>query len=129
AGRLADRYPAGLLGGIGLALFALGLLSLSRLGHSAQDGDILWRMALCGAGFGFFQSPNNRTIVNAAPRARSGAAGGMLATARLLGQTCGAVSVAAGFHWMGVASGPMLLRCAAVAALLAAVISMLRLRV
>ena len=129
AGRLTDRHPAGLLGGIGLALFALGLLSLSMLGNSPGNADILWRMALCGAGFGFFQSPNNRTIVTAAPRARSGAAGGMLATARLLGQTCGAVSVAAGFHWMGVASGPLLLRCAAVAAVLAAVISMLRLRV
>ena len=62
------------------------------------------------------------------PATHSGAAGGMLATARLLGQTAGAVSVAAGFHWLGVGSGPMLLRCAAVAAVLAAVISMLRLR-
>jgi DHA2 family multidrug resistance protein-like MFS transporter len=129
AGRLADRYPAGLLGGIGLAVFAIGLLSLSTLGDSQGNADILWRMALCGAGFGFFQSPNNRTIVTAAPRARSGAAGGMLATARLLGQTTGAVAVAAGFHWMGLASGPTLLRAGAVAALIAAVISLLRLRV
>jgi MFS transporter, DHA2 family, multidrug resistance protein len=129
AGRLADRYPAGLLGGIGLAVFAIGLLSLSMLGDSPDNADILWRMALCGAGFGFFQSPNNRTIVTAAPRARSGAAGGMLATARLLGQTTGAVAVAAGFHWMGLASGPMLLRAGAAAALIAAVISLLRLRV
>lgn len=129
AGRLADRYPAGLLGGIGLAVFAIGLLSLSTLGDSPGNADILWRMALCGAGFGFFQSPNNRTIVTAAPRARSGAAGGMLATARLLGQTTGAVAVAAGFHWMGLASGPMLLRAGAAAALIAAVISLLRLRV
>lgn len=129
AGRLADRYPAGLLGGIGLGLFALGLLLLSLLDPSGSDADILWRMALCGAGFGFFQSPNNRTIVTAAPRTRSGAAGGMLATARLLGQTTGAVAVAAGFHWMGVASGPLLLRAAAVAAVVAAIISMLRLRV
>ncbi len=129
AGRLADRYPAGLLGGIGLAVFAVGLLSLSMLGASPGNADILWRMALCGAGFGFFQSPNNRTIVTAAPRARSGAAGGMLATARLLGQTSGAVAVAAGFHWMGVASGPTQLRAAAVAASIAAVISMMRLRV
>jgi DHA2 family multidrug resistance protein-like MFS transporter len=129
AGRLADRYPAGLLGGIGLALFSLGLLLLSLLEPGASDPDILWRMALCGAGFGFFKLPNNRTIVTAAPRSRSGAAGGMLATARLLGQTTGAVAVAAGFHWMGVASGPLLLRAAAVAAVIAAVISMLRLRV
>ena len=129
AGRLADRYPAGLLGGIGLVAFALGLLSLSMLGTSTANADILWRMALCGAGFGFFQSPNNRTIVTAAPRARSGATGGMLATARLLGQTCGAVAVAAGFHSMGLGSAPLLLRTAAVAAVVAAVISMMRLRV
>jgi DHA2 family multidrug resistance protein-like MFS transporter len=129
AGRLADRYPAGLLGGIGLALFALGLAALSILGATPGNGDILWRMALCGAGFGFFQSPNNRTIVTAAPHSRSGAAGGMLATARLLGQTFGAVAVATGFHWLGLASGPMLLRVGAAAAAVAAVISMLRLRV
>jgi DHA2 family multidrug resistance protein-like MFS transporter len=129
AGRLADRYPAGMLGGIGLVLFALGLLSLSLLGPAPGNADILWRMALCGAGFGFFQSPNNRTIVTAAPRTRAGAAGGMLATSRLLGQTAGAVGVAAGFHWMGVASGPFLLRIGAAAAAVAAVISLLRLRV
>ena len=129
SGRLADRYPAGLLGGLGLAVFAVGLLMLSLLGSDPGNVDILWRMALCGAGFGFFQTPNNRTIVTAAPRARSGAAGGMLATARLLGQTSGAVAVAAAFHSAGVGSGPVLLRAAAVAALAAAVISMLRLRV
>ena len=129
AGRLADRYPAGLLGGIGLIAFALGLLSLSLLGTAPGNADILWRMALCGAGFGFFQSPNSRAIVTAAPRSRSGATGGMLATARLLGQTGGAVAVAAGFHWMGVTSGPTLLRAAAMAAVVAAVISVSRLRV
>ena len=34
--------------------------------------DIAWRMAVCGAGFGLFQSPNNRTIVSSAPRNRVG---------------------------------------------------------
>ncbi|MFT3968092.1 MAG: MFS transporter [Sphingobium sp.] len=128
AGRLADRYPAGLLGGIGLALFAAGLVSLSFLGAASGPMDIAWRMALCGLGFGFFQSPNNRTMMSAAPRARSGAAGGMLATARLLGQTTGAVTVAAGFHWLGVGSGPVLLRMAAGAALVGALFSLSRLR-
>jgi DHA2 family multidrug resistance protein-like MFS transporter len=86
-------------------------------------------MGFRGAGFGFFQSPNNRTLLNATPRERSGAAGGMLATARLLGQTAGAVAVAAGFHRLGVDSAYLLLRTASVAAALAAVISLLRLRV
>lgn len=128
AGRLADRHPAGLLGGIGLALFAVGLFALSRLGAEPSNFAIAWRMALCGVGFGFFQSPNNRTIVAAAPRQRSGAAGGLLATARLLGQTGGAVAVAGAFHLVGVRASPGLLAAAGIAAALAAGISMLRLR-
>jgi DHA2 family multidrug resistance protein-like MFS transporter len=85
-------------------------------------------MAVCGAGFGLFQSPNNRTIVGSAPRHRSGAAGGMLATARLLGQTSGAVAVGVAFHLAGVTVGPKLLAASAVAALIAAGLSLLRLR-
>ena len=128
AGRLADRYPAGLLGGIGLAIFGAGLFLLSQLPAHPATLDIAWRMAVCGAGFGLFQSPNNRTIVSAAPKPRSGAAGGMLATARLLGQTTGAVSVGVAFHLAGVAAGPKLLLVAAIAAVVAAGISLLRLR-
>ena len=129
AGRLADRVNAGLLGGIGLAVFAAGLFFLSRLGGSPGNLDIVWRMAMCGFGFGIFQSPNNRTIVSSAPKPRSGAAGGMLATARLLGQTAGAVAVGAAFHLAGVRVTPELLLAASIAALLAAGISLLRLNV
>jgi DHA2 family multidrug resistance protein-like MFS transporter len=50
-------------------------------------------MVICGVGFGFFQSPNNRTILASAPRARAGSASGILATARLVGQTLGAALV------------------------------------
>jgi DHA2 family multidrug resistance protein-like MFS transporter len=129
AGRLSDRWPAGLMGGIGLALLAAGLFALSRLGTNPGAVSIIWRMALCGTGFGLFQSPNTRTMVSAAPRGRSGATGGMLATARLLGQTTGAVVVATGFHRLGLASGPLLLTLGAGAALLAACISLIRLGV
>ena len=128
AGRLADRVPSGLLGGVGLAVFAAGLFFLSRLGADPRNFDIAWRMGLCGLGFGLFQSPNNRTIVSSAPKPRSGAAGGMLATARLLGQTAGAVTVGAAFHLFGVRVAPNLLFAAAMAALVAAGISLLRLR-
>jgi DHA2 family multidrug resistance protein-like MFS transporter len=128
AGRLADRVRAGLIGGIGLAIFAVGLFALSQLGAHPGTFDIAWRMAVCGVGFGLFQSPNNRTIVGSAPRHRSGAAGGMLATARLLGQTSGAVAVGVAFHLAGVTVGPKLLAASAVAALIAAGLSLLRLR-
>ena len=94
AGRLAERYPAGLLGGLGLLIFAGGLVGLAWLPLHPSLIDITWRMALSGIGFGLFQSPNNRTMIAAAPRERSGGASGMLGTARLLGQTVGAALVA-----------------------------------
>ena len=94
AGRLVERYPAGLLGGIGLFIFAAGLASLAFMPDAASPLDVAWRMALAGAGFGLFQTPNNRTMIAAAPRERSGGASGMLGTARLLGQTIGAALVA-----------------------------------
>ena len=94
AGRLADKYSAGLLGGFGLLIFAAGLLSLAFLPPNPTHFDIVWRMALAGIGFGSFPSPNHRAMIGAAPRERSGGASGMLGTARLLGQTTGAAIVA-----------------------------------
>jgi MFS transporter, DHA2 family, multidrug resistance protein len=76
AGRLVERYQAGLLGGIGLVLFAAGLGSLAMLPANPTHFDVVWRMALSGLGFGLFQTPNNRTMIAAAPRERSGGASG-----------------------------------------------------
>jgi DHA2 family multidrug resistance protein-like MFS transporter len=128
AGRLADRYRAGALGGIGLAVFAAGLGLLSAIQPGASNLDIAWRMALCGLGFGFFQSPNNRAMVSSAPLHRSGAAGGALATARLLGQTAGAVTTAVFFHLAGTHATTTALATAAGLAGLAALVSLSRLR-
>jgi DHA2 family multidrug resistance protein-like MFS transporter len=127
AGRLADRHRAGTLGGIGLTLFAVGLGLMAAVRPGAGNLDIAWRMALCGLGFGFFQSPNNRAMVTAAPMHRSGAAGGALATARLLGQTAGAVTTAVFFHLAGTKAAPTALATAAGLAALAALVSLSRL--
>ena len=127
AGRLADRHRAGTLGGIGLAVFALGLGLLSMVHPGQTNWDIAWRMALCGLGFGFFQSPNNRAVVTAAPMHRSGAAGGALATARLLGQTAGAVTTALFFHLAGTNATTAALATASGLAALAALVSLSRL--
>ncbi|MDP5007943.1 MAG: MFS transporter, partial [Glaciimonas sp.] len=86
AGRLADRYPAATLSTGGLAVFTLGLGLLACLGDQASVPDILWRAFICGLGFGFFQSPNNREMLSNAPRERSGTASGVLAIARTFGQ-------------------------------------------
>jgi DHA2 family multidrug resistance protein-like MFS transporter len=127
AGRLADRYPAGILGGIGLAVFSTGLASLALLPSHPSSINIAWRMAVCGMGFGLFQSPNNRAIINAAPRERSGGASGMLGTARLLGQTVGAALVALIFGLTEEAGTGIALAIAAGLAFVAALVSCTRL--
>ena len=127
AGRLADRYPAGILGSAGMLCMSAGLALLAVFPQGGSATDFLWRMALCGIGFGFFQAPNNRTLMAAAPRARSGAAGGMLGTARLLGQTLGAAGVAILFRAYPGTGSNLILWFAAAFALAAALISMSRL--
>jgi DHA2 family multidrug resistance protein-like MFS transporter len=126
AGVLSDRISSGWLGGAGLAALAVGLLLLAMLGPHPEPLQIAWRMALCGVGFGIFQSPNNRTILSSAPRERSGGASGMLGTARLTGQTLGAALVALIF---GIAPNNgtfVALYVAAGFSAVAAVVSMMR---
>ena len=98
AGMLVERVHAGLLGGTGLTAMAAGLFLLAYLPEHPTDFDIIWRLVLCGAGFGLFQSPNNSILIASAPPERSGSASGMLATARLIGQTTGAALMALLFH-------------------------------
>jgi DHA2 family multidrug resistance protein-like MFS transporter len=93
SGRLSDHFPAGLIGGPGLAAMTLGLILLLALPVDPSFADVAWRMALAGAGFALFQAPNNRQMISSVPRQRSGAGSGMLSTSRLLGQTTGAALV------------------------------------
>ncbi len=129
AGRLADRYSSAVLGGTGLILLAVGLVLLGLLPAHPANWDIAWRMALCGAGFGLFQSPNNRTMIAAAPRERSGAASGMLSVARLMGQSIGTALVALLLAQFGIAGAVTALFTGAAFAAVAAVFSLTRLAV
>ena len=126
SGRLVERYPAGLLGGCGLAMLAAGLVLVAQLPPHPAVADVAWRMALCGSGFGLFQTPNNRTLIGAAPRARSGGASGMLGTARLMGQAIGAALVAVLLSHFARSGTGLALYLAAVFAAVAAVVSTLR---
>jgi DHA2 family multidrug resistance protein-like MFS transporter len=94
AGRLSDRYPAGVLATIGLTVFAIGNALYAMLPAHPSTLEIVFHGAICGIGFGFFQSPNNRELIGSAPRAKSSSAGGILAVSRVTGQTVGAALVA-----------------------------------
>ena len=97
AGRLADRFVPGLLGSAGLLVMAAGLALVAPLGADANAPSLVWRLALCGLGFGFFQSPNNRLIIGSAPPERSGGASGLQSSGRLIGQSFGAALMAVAF--------------------------------
>ena len=131
AGRLIGKYPDGLLGGIGMAMFATGLWLLATMPDSPSHLNMVWRMALAGSGFALYQSPNNHTIVSSAPMARSGAAGGMLSSARMTGQTLGTVILGIIFAISGGHGGHaevIALALAGACAALAGVFSILRVR-
>lgn len=88
ANRMAERYGSAALcvaGGLGLGC---GLL-LSGLVPGIAP--LAMGAALSGLGFGLFQVPNNRTLFLTVPAERSAAAGGMQGSARLIGQTMGAL--------------------------------------
>lgn len=126
AGRLVEKIHPGILGGIGMGIFATGLFLLATLPVHPTDMDIIWRLFVCGAGFGLFQTPNNSTIISSAPTNRSGGASGMLGTARLLGQTLGATLVAMIFNLMPSNSTHACLYLATGFAVIAAIVSCLR---
>ena len=128
-GRMSDRYPVGILGGIGLLLLGIGMVLLARLPASPGVADIVWRMVICGIGFGFFQTPNMKALMSSAPPHRSGSASGIVATARLTGQTTGAALAALCFALAGHDGATLALALGAGFAALGAVMSFLRLAV
>lgn len=91
AGRLSDRMPTAWLCAIGGALLAVGLGMVALWPARGNPLAVAAFAAVCGVGFGLFQTPNNRNLFMSAPPARSGAAGSLQGAARLTGQTSGAV--------------------------------------
>jgi len=125
SGMLSDRYPAGILGGIGMTVAIIALLCLAWLPPDPHYFDVAWRMALCGTGFGLFLSPNSRLVIGTAPRERAAAAGGLISTTRMVGQTLGATLVAA-LLALGLGNGPAPALVAAALALVAGLCSVAR---
>jgi DHA2 family multidrug resistance protein-like MFS transporter len=129
SGRLSDKISAGWLCAAGGICLAAGLAMAALSPPAAGLVPLVLATVLCGIGFGFFQTPNNRSMLLAAPRERSGAAGGMQGTARLSGQTAGALVMTLLFALTSVDSAPRLgLGIAALFALAGGLVSLARIR-
>jgi DHA2 family multidrug resistance protein-like MFS transporter len=127
SGRLADRMSNGLLCAAGGIVLAIGLALAAAWPVHGDLRPLVVCLMLCGFGFGMFQTPNNRNMLLSAPRERSGAAGGMQGTARLLGQTMGSVIMALLFTLTSSAVAPRIgLAAGAVLALAGGLVSATR---
>ena len=127
AGWMSDRIAPTKLGVTGMGITIAGLLLLALMPEQPSEFAIAWRLSLTAIGFGLFFAPNSRLLIGQAPRERAAAAGGLLSTSRLLGQTMAAVTVgillASG---MGLGSTPLLVSGAL--AIVAALCSLARFR-
>lgn len=113
AGWLSDRIAPTKLGVTGMSIAIVGLLFLVFLPAHARAFDIAWRLALCAFGYAMFFAPNSRLLIGQAPRHRAAAAGGLLSTSRLSGQTLGAAMVGVLLSiGLGLGPWPMLVACA-----------------
>jgi len=129
AGPLSDRWNVAIMAAIGMAVLMLGLVLMATLPEDPSTLDIVWRMMLCGLGFGGFQSPNLKTILSSAPRERSGGASGIVAMSRLVGQSIGAAMVALCLGISPTQGATWSLALAAGFAGVAGTISLVRLRI
>ena len=91
--RIGDRLSSGCLCAVGGGLLSLGLAAAALWPLEGAPQPLILCVILCGSGFGLFQVSNNRSMFESAPIARSGAAGGLQGTARLGGQTAGALLI------------------------------------
>lgn len=95
---LSAKYPASILAAIGSCIMFAALLMLTLIPDDSWLGFYAICMFCCGLGFGFIQTPNNKTILLSTPLNRSGATGAMQSGARMFGQSTGAALVAVSFH-------------------------------
>jgi EmrB/QacA subfamily drug resistance transporter len=107
AGSLADRYGSRWLAPVGLAIMALGLVQLTRLGATSSLPEMIVPLIVGGLGQGLFLSPNTNALLGATPRAEQGQASGVLATGRIVGQSLSVAVAGAVFASLGGAAAGM----------------------
>ena len=125
AGWLSDRISPSVMGVVGMVIAVAGLATVALMPTHAGHWDIAWRLSLSALGFGLFLAPNSRLMIGSAPKDRSAAAGGLLSTSRLFGQSTGAAMVGVVLA-MGLGLGPAPALVAAGLCVVAGVLSGLR---
>lgn len=126
SGDLAKKYDPNLVALSGLACLLAGMLLMANLPSDPSNGAIVWRVALCGIGFGLFQSPNNLLIMTSVSHENSSIASGLLGSSRLIGQIVGSALVAIFFNMRGAQATNISLMAGAAFSFLSLVVSYMR---
>ena len=126
AGRLMGRWPGDAIASVGLLFLGTGLALMATLPAGPGYLDIVWRLAICGIGFGLFQTPNNTLMMTIGPVHRSSAASGLNAVARFMGMALGSAVVAVILGMGGPRATVVCLEVGVVFALVGAVASIAR---
>jgi EmrB/QacA subfamily drug resistance transporter len=113
SGHLSDRMQPRLLASIGLAAMSGAMLVLSAVTIDTSLQSIVMILAVLGAGYGLFSSPNTSAVMGSVSKEALGVGSGTLSTMRFLGQSLSLVlvtfilasSISSGVPLVG--SGPM----------------------
>jgi len=105
AGRFADRVGARpfTVSGMALVTMAMGVMAWTR----PSTVPFLLLLAVVGVGMGLFTSPNNASIMGAAPEQQAGMASGVLNMTRGIGTALGLALTGSIFTVAGGDAGPM----------------------
>jgi MFS family permease len=100
-GVLYDKLGARAPTVVGMLIGVAGLVMLGTVLDGARDGLplVMLALALFGVGQGLFVSPNNSTIVAAAPASLTGEAGGFLNVTRACGVSVGVAAASSLLAW------------------------------
>jgi len=86
AGRLSDKFNAGVIASVGMGFTALGLILLCFITQATPVYLIVALLLLMGIGFGLFSSPNSNAIMSSVEKRHLGVASGVVGTMRMIGQ-------------------------------------------
>ncbi len=89
SGMLTNRISTRVLSAIGMGAMCIGLFTTTQLDVYSNYNDVLWRLIVIGLGYGFFQTPNNTSIMDCVTRDKFGISSGIMAVGREIGRSVG----------------------------------------
>lgn len=94
SGRFADKYAVGMVATLGITVFTIALLIFAYAVVHPSIALLIGAGIIGGAGWGIFQTPNNREIMGSGPPEKGGSVAAIFASVRVGGQTFGAALAA-----------------------------------